>query len=160
MGEPHVAFARGVGGSLRPHDVLFLAQRDTQEIAAERVGKVEIGGDIAQSHRPFVGVFGDREVAGHHGHGDAALAQEVRRRGDLAARGVDADLRGPHAKRVIAAGRGDLSKRRERQRRFAFGEVPFADAYGKGEFHGKRLVPILQAVKVANLPRQVGKSLI
>jgi len=51
----------------------------------QRFGKIEIGSDVAQRLRTLVGVLRDREIAGDHRDGEAALAQQAGLGGELVA---------------------------------------------------------------------------
>ena len=102
VGQAEVALGGFVGSAARPGDILIGFETDAQEWRTELFSEVEVGCDIAQGERPLIGIFGDREVAGHHRDGQVVLSEESVGGGDDCSRAVGADLGSAHTERLVS----------------------------------------------------------
>ena len=118
VGQADAPLGGGVGGPLRPGNVLLLLHADPDQVGPEGLRQVQVWRDVAKTGGPQFVVAWHGEVSGDHGDGESGVPDPAAHVGHLLGRGMDARLGGPHAEGPIPVVSGQVNELSQVQRGF------------------------------------------
>src|SRR5580698_4564508 len=134
VGQPNSSYRGQVGGSFGRFNVRLALEADTDQIAAERLGHIQTGADVAQTIRTMLVVERYVGVRRHHRNDETGALDLVTHSREFLTRSAHAAGAGPHAYcTVTVLGRERNDVREGSVETSLAGRLGYAD--GKGQFH-------------------------